>query len=93
MSKTVTGLTAGTTYTFRAYLKAGGKTTSGREIDFVTVSGGMDVNADGAVNIADVNLIINYILSGKYGNLGDVNGDGTINITDVNLIINEILSH
>ena len=93
MSKTVTGLTAGTTYTFRAYLKSGGKTTYGREVDFVTVSGGMDVNADGAVNIADVNQIINYILSGKYVNLGDVNGDGTINITDVNLIINEILSH
>lgn len=93
MSKTVTGLQAGTAYTFRAYVKAGGKTTYGREVDFVTVSGGMDVNADGTVNIADVNLIINYILSGKYGNQGDVNGDGAINITDVNLIINEILSH
>ena len=52
-----------------------------------------DVNADGSVNIADVNTLIQVILSG--GNAGDcdVNGDGTVNITDVNAVINLIIGH
>ncbi len=93
MSATVTGLQPGTSYIFRAYVKAGGKTSYGANVDFVTVAGGLDVNADGVVNIADINVIINYILSGNQSSQGDVNGDGVVNIGDVNLIINEILSH
>ncbi len=93
MSATVTGLQPGTSYIFRAYVKAGGKTSYGANVDFVTVAGGLDVNADGVVNIADINVIINYILSGNQSSMGDVNGDGVVNIGDVNLIINEILSH
>ena len=52
-----------------------------------------DVNGDGTVNIADVNLIINWILSGSTDPAGDVNGDGTINIADINAVINAILNH
>ena len=51
-----------------------------------------DVNNDNAVNISDVNLVINMILSGKGTTAGDVNGDGTINIGDINYIINVILA-
>ena len=93
MSASVSGLQAGTAYTFRAYLKAGGKTAYGANVDFVTVAGGLDVNADGVVNIADINVIINYILTGGQNSRGDVNGDGVVNIGDVNLIINYILGH
>ena len=50
-----------------------------------------DVNGDGEVNIADVNAVIDIILSGGQG--GDVNGDGEVNIADVNAIIDYILSH
>ena len=53
-----------------------------------------DVNSDHEVNIADVNAVIDIILSGS-GNLtaGDVNGDHEVNIADVNSIIDIILSH
>ena len=51
-----------------------------------------DVNGDAAVNIADVNAIINFILSGTSSTAADVNGDGAVNIADVNAVINIILS-
>ena len=52
-----------------------------------------DVNGDREVNIADVNAVINIILSGNDDNTAaDVNGDGEINIADVNAIINIILN-
>ena len=51
-----------------------------------------DVNGDGAVNISDVNVLINMILTGDNALIGDVNGDGNVNISDVNAIINIILN-
>ena len=51
-----------------------------------------DVNGDGEVNIADVNAVIDMILSGNTLPTGDVNNDGEINIADVNALINIILS-
>jgi hypothetical protein len=51
-----------------------------------------DVNLDGEVNIADVNALINMILSGDNDKLGDVNGDGEVNIADVNALIDIILN-
>ena len=50
-----------------------------------------DVNGDGSVNIADVNLVIDMILSGTYKAVGDINGDGTVNISDINEVIAIIL--
>ena len=52
-----------------------------------------DVNGDNEVNIADVNAVINIILSGGAGTKGDVNNDGEINIADINALIDYILAH
>ena len=51
-----------------------------------------DVNDDGEVNIADVNALIDMILSGNTLPGGDVNGDSEVNIADVNAVIDYILS-
>jgi hypothetical protein len=53
-----------------------------------------DVNGDGEVNIADVNALINIILSGTgtANPSSDVNGDGETNIADVNALIELILN-
>ena len=51
-----------------------------------------DVNGDGEVNIADVNIVINHILSGEMDSDCDVNEDQEVNIADVNTIINLILN-
>ena len=52
-----------------------------------------DVNGDSEVNIADVNALIDMILSGNHNAKGDVNEDNEVNIADVNALIDMILSH
>lgn len=93
MSKKVSGLQSGAKYTFRAFLTAGGETRYGYEVEFVTLSNSLDVNLDGEINIADINAVIDIILTGASGLSGDVNGDGEVNIADINCIIDAILSH
>lgn len=53
-----------------------------------------DVNGDGEVNVADVNMLINMILSGdsQGTDSGDINGDGEVTIADVNALIDIILN-
>jgi len=52
-----------------------------------------DVNGDGEVNIADVNTLIDMILSGADATGdADVNGDNEVNIADVNAVIDIILT-
>ena len=50
-----------------------------------------DVNADGDVNIADINMVIDNILKGMNNPACDVNQDGDINIADINQLIKIIL--
>ena len=50
-----------------------------------------DVNGDGEVGIADVNALINLILTGGTSRTADVNGDGEVTISDVNAAIAIIL--
>ncbi len=54
-----------------------------------------DINADGQVDIVDVNAVINTILfSDFYKNpVCDINGDNVVDITDVNCVINIILKN
>ena len=49
-----------------------------------------DINADGDVNIADVNVLIDAILTDRFDTNFDVNEDGDINIADVNYLIDLI---
>lgn len=54
-----------------------------------------DVNGDGNVDVADMNLVIDMILGNvaktAYDGRGDVTGDGNVDVADVNAIINIIL--
>jgi len=91
MSKTVSDLLPGTKYVFRAFATAGGKTTYGEEVQFATLSNRMDVNLDGEVSLADINVVVNIVLSNQIDIIADVNGDGEVSLADINVIINEIL--
>ena len=55
-----------------------------------------DVNMDGSLTIADVTLLISYVLSGKANNFdvlaADVNQDNDISISDVTKLIGMVLS-
>ncbi|MBO4870583.1 MAG: leucine-rich repeat protein [Muribaculaceae bacterium] len=54
-----------------------------------------DLNGDGVVDVADVNICINIILElnndPEVKALADLNGDGVVDVADVNAIINIIL--
>ena len=55
-----------------------------------------DVNVDGAVNIADVTALIDYLLNGDYSNVSlsnaDCNKDDFVNIADVTSLIDYLLN-
>jgi len=60
----------------------------------VTVKPQCDVNNDGAVDLFDINAIINRMLgiATIADSLADVNGDGSVDIFDVNEVVNAILA-
>ena len=51
-----------------------------------------DVNNDNAINVQDVVLVVNLVLSSNYSSLADINLDNTIDVLDVVLIVNIILN-
>tara|TARA_B110000263_G_scaffold37082_1_gene28641 strand:- start:194 stop:670 length:477 start_codon:yes stop_codon:yes gene_type:complete len=51
-----------------------------------------DVNQDTLINIQDIILIVNMILSSNSDSSGDVNQDGFINVLDVVQVVNIILN-
>tara|TARA_Y100001960_G_C14453157_1_gene718272 strand:- start:61 stop:759 length:699 start_codon:yes stop_codon:yes gene_type:complete len=50
-----------------------------------------DINSDNQVNISDIILLVNYILSDVFDGVADLNGDGGLNILDIIDLINIIL--
>ena len=52
-----------------------------------------DVNGDGEVGVADVNMLVNIILGGDDTSEGrsDVNGDGEVSLADINEVVSIIL--
>ena len=50
-----------------------------------------DVNGDGAVDVDDLNAVVNIMLRIQSPYQGDRNGDGVVDIDDLNLVINVML--
>ncbi len=50
-----------------------------------------DINEDGEINIQDVILLVNLILSTEYNNLADLNSDSYIDVLDIVQVVNIIL--
>lgn len=86
---------------FRIYMRGGNKNTATYVDDFTLYYSGeeggpvvepdVDVNGDGEVTVADVNKVIESILSSNFIERCDVNGDGEITVADINKIIEAIL--
>ena len=51
-----------------------------------------DVNNDGIINVLDVVMIVNIVLSNEYNELADFNNDSIINVLDVVQLVNIILN-
>jgi hypothetical protein len=54
---------------------------------------GYDLNGDGAVNVLDIQILVNAVLSGTPAANRDLNGDGQINVLDLQLLVNRVLSY
>ena len=50
-----------------------------------------DINGDNILNVSDLIIIVDFILSDIYDENGDMNQDGGLNIQDITLLLNEIL--
>ncbi|MGA2264166.1 MAG: dockerin type I domain-containing protein [Acidobacteriota bacterium] len=93
---TVTGLAPGNYYfAVTAYNTAGLESGFSNEVSTtVAASSRCDLNLDGAVNIMDLQALINAILGIKplsVGASGDMNSDGVINVLDLQALVSVIL--
>jgi hypothetical protein len=61
------------------------------KIEFGTSNNG-DVNQDGAINILDVVITVNIVLSDVYDDLADLNGDGGVDVLDIVQLVDIILN-
>ena len=94
----VTGLTEGGTYTYRVRAHyVNGTQSAWSNVETVTLAGSAvvigDVDGDGAVRIADVTALIDFMLTGAEINQdnADINGDTNISIADVTALIDILL--
>ena len=86
------GLTAAQPALFRIAMTGGGTAaTYVDDIALYCIDTLGDVNGDGEINIADINAIIDIILSGGMTQAADVNSDSEVNIADINAIIDLII--
>ena len=51
-----------------------------------------DLNSDDSIDILDVVLAVNFVLSSDYSNIADLNSDDTVDVLDIILLINLILN-
>ena len=51
-----------------------------------------DINEDGGINVLDVVILANAVLTGEDLPAGDINGDGINNVLDIVVLVNNILN-
>ena len=51
-----------------------------------------DINGDNSINVQDIVLVVNLVLSGEYSILADLNSDSAIDVLDIVQLVNVILS-
>ena len=95
-SYTVQGLTPGTYFfSVKAYDTSGNDSGFSNEVSTnisqVPPGTGCDVNGDGSINVVDLQLVTNAVLSGSSTSSCDINRDGNVNALDVQVLSNVIL--
>lgn len=76
-----------------AYMEAETWKLFGNIVEISDVKG--DINNDGMASVADVTMLVDYILGNQNSQIllesGDVNGDGIVSVSDVTTLVNIIL--
>ena len=60
--------------------------------DQLNINQNGDINNDGILNVLDIVLLVNIILSNEYDIIADINEDGFIDILDVVMMVNILIS-
>ncbi|MBR1712283.1 MAG: dockerin type I repeat-containing protein [Alloprevotella sp.] len=74
----------------------GGEAVYTVQFDLPAVADPYDLNTDGTVDVADVTLLVEYILNSTADELElryDLNADGTVDVADVTLLVEYILNN
>ncbi len=50
-----------------------------------------DINGDGTINVIDIVMAVDLILSNNYDAVGDVNEDGQLNVLDIVMLVDWVL--
>ena len=50
-----------------------------------------DINGDDIIDVVDINILTNFILSGNINERADISGDGELDVLDLNCLINIII--
>ena len=50
-----------------------------------------DINDDQIINVLDIVLLVDFILSNEYNVMGDLNNDGILNVIDIVILVNIVL--
>jgi len=96
----VENLMAGASYQYRVKAIYNNDCESGwsnvEQVDLLPAGLAGDVNADGSIDIADVNCIVAILLNMSaptaYDGRDDVNGDGSTDVADINAVLQIILA-
>jgi len=82
---------------YNAYLNisSNGSENISLPIELITANNGLigDINNDDNVNVSDIVLVVNLVLSSQYNYLADLNSDNQVNVSDIVLLVNLILQN
>ena len=82
---------------YSAYLNisSNGSENISLPIELITANNGLigDINNDDNVNVSDIVLVVNLVLSSQYNYLADLNSDNQVNVSDIVLLVNLILQN
>jgi len=51
-----------------------------------------DINDDQIINVLDIVLLVDFVLSNEYEVIADLNNDGFLNVIDIVVLVNIILN-
>ena len=64
-------------------------------IELLNIGGGLvgDINNDSIINVSDIVVAVNLVLSSEYNYYADLNSDGSVNVSDIVILVNLILQN
>tara|TARA_B100000614_G_scaffold71381_1_gene63549 strand:- start:3133 stop:6666 length:3534 start_codon:yes stop_codon:yes gene_type:complete len=87
----------GLEYTFNNEYRPGAASLSDGKAIFITTTSPFklfgDVNGDEILNVLDVVILVNLVLSNQFEAIGDMNSDGILNVLDIVILVGIVLGN